>query len=290
MHDTVIVFKKFSTVSFRLINGKIMSLSALIILCLVIIAFAAPLIAPHDPAAVDLANKLKAPSLNYPFGTDHLGRCIFSRVIYGARTSLTVALIVVGISASTGTLLGLVSGYFGGFIDELIMRTVDIMLAFPSIILALAIIAALGPGLNNVMLALTLVHWTSYARLTRGEVLAVKEKEFVESARAMGNSQQRILFRYILPNVMTPVVVMSTLDIAHVILSASGLSFLGLGAQPPTPEWGAMVNDGREFIRTAPHLTIFPGLAIMLTALAFNSLGDRLRDALDPRLREGQIE
>ncbi|HBT20558.1 MAG TPA: glutathione ABC transporter permease GsiD [Peptococcaceae bacterium] len=282
--------KKFSTFSLRTANSRITALSALIILLLVFTAIAAPVIAPHDPVAVDLANKLKAPSLNYPFGTDHLGRCIFSRVIYGTRESLKVSLIVVSISASIGILLGLVSGYFGGLTDELIMRAVDIMLAFPSIILALAIITALGPGLNNVILALTLVHWTSYARLVRGEVLRIKEKEFVESARAMGNSQLRIMFRYILPNVMAPVMVVSTLDVAHVILSASGLSFLGLGAQPPTPEWGAMVNDGREFIRTAPHLTIFPGLAIMITSLAFNWLGDWLRDALDPRLREGRIE
>lgn len=291
MHDTVMVLKNFHHRSSRLISGrKMVFFSASVALFIGVIALAAPVLAPHDPTAVDLAAKLKYPSFAYPFGTDHLGRCILSRIIFGARVSLKAAAIVVVISASTGTLLGVISGYFGGLIDSLTMRVVDIMLAFPSIIFALAIVAALGPGLENVIIALAFVHWTTYARLARSEVLAIKEREFVESARALGNGHLRILLQYVFPNIAASIVVMATLDIAHVILSAAGLSFLGLGAQPPVPEWGAMVNEGREFIRTAPHLTVFPGLAIMVTVLSLNMLGDGIRDALDPRTQNRKVE
>lgn len=274
----------------RIIYNRVIKLSGLAVLFLVFIALAAPLLAPHDPTATSLSAKLQPPSMEYPFGTDHLGRCIFSRVIYGTRLSLQVALSVVVMSASIGITAGVISGYAGGFTDSLIMRVVDVMLSFPSIILALAIIAVFGPGTINVIVALTLVHWTTYARLSRSEVLSVKSKGYVESARAMGNGEGRIIIKYILPNILSPLLVMATLDIAHVILSAAGLSFLGLGMQPPEPEWGAMVNDGREFIRTAPYLTIFPGMAIMFTVFVFNLLGDGLRDAMDPRLRENRIE
>jgi peptide/nickel transport system permease protein len=254
-------------------------------LVLIFIAILAPFIAPHDPIEQNLEHRLLPPNAEYPLGTDNLGRCILSRLIHGTSVSLQIGVIVVGIAATTGVTLGLIAGYRGGLVDELIMRIVDVLLAFPGIILALAIAGILGPSLYNVMLALAVVGWTSYARVVRGSVLSVKEKEFVEAARALGAGEARIMFRHILPNVTAPVIVMATLGMAHVILAAAALSFLGLGAQPPTPEWGSMLNDGRAFMRTAPHLTIFPGLAIMVTVLAFNFLGDGLRDVLDPRLK-----
>jgi peptide/nickel transport system permease protein len=258
---------------------------AVIIFVLIFLAILAPFIAPHDPIEQNLEHRLLAPNTQYLLGTDNLGRCILSRLIHGASVSLLIGIMVVGISAFVGVTLGLLAGYRGGLIDELIMRIVDILLAFPGIILALVVIGILGPSLYNVMLALAIVGWTSYARVVRGTVLSVKEKEFVEAARVLGASDVRIMFRHILPNIMAPVIVMATLGMAHVILAAAALSFLGLGAQPPTPEWGSMLNSGRAFMRTAPHLTIFPGLAIMVTVLAFNFLGDGLRDALDPRLK-----
>lgn len=271
-------------------RDKVLVLSAAVVLIVILIALLAPLIMPHDPINVSLTDKVKPPSFQYPFGTDPLGRCVLSRVIQGARTSLLAAAIIITISGIGGVLLGLISGYKGGIVDSLIMRLVDVMLAFPSIILAMALIVSMGPGLGSVIIALTLVHWTGYARLVRAEVLTIKQSEFVEAARAMGNSSVRIIFKYILPNIITPVMVMASLDIAHIVLSMAGLSFLGLGAQPPEAEWGAMINQGREFIRTAPHVTLFPGLALMVTILAFSLLGDSLRDYFDPRLREGYIE
>jgi peptide/nickel transport system permease protein len=260
-------------------------IGAVIIFVLIVIAILAPFIAPHDPIEQNLEHRLLPPNMEYLLGTDNLGRCILSRLIYGASVSLLISIMVVGISTFVGVILGLLAGYSGGLIDEIIMRIVDILLAFPGIILALVVVGILGPSLYNVMLALAVVGWTSYARVVRGLVLSVKEKEFIEAAQALGASDARIMFRHILPNIMAPVVVMATLGMAHVILAAAALSFLGLGAQPPTPEWGSMLNGGRAFMRTAPHLTIFPGLAIMVTVLAFNFLGDGLRDALDPRLK-----
>ncbi|MCL0096285.1 nickel ABC transporter permease subunit NikC [Thermodesulfovibrionales bacterium] len=269
----------------RLKKHRLALIGAGIILVLIFIAVLAPFIAPHDPIEQNLEHRLLSPNTEYLLGTDNLGRCILSRLIHGTSVSLQIGVMVVGIAAFVGVTLGLVAGYRGGLIDELIMRIVDILLAFPGIILALVIAGILGPSLFNIMLALAVVGWTSYARVVRGAVLSVKEKEFVEAARALGAGEARIMFRHILPNVMAPVIVMATLGMAHVILAAAALGFLGLGAQPPTPEWGSMLNDGRAFMRTAPHLTIFPGLAIMVTVLAFNFLGDGLRDVLDPRLK-----
>ncbi|MCB8817039.1 nickel transporter permease [Desulfosporosinus shakirovi] len=271
-------------------RDKLLGFSSAVVLIIVLVGVLAPLIMPHDPISVSFADKVKPPSFQYPFGTDPLGRCVLSRVIQGTRTSLVAAAVIVSISGVGGVLVGLISGYKGGKADSLIMRSVDVMLAFPSIILAMALIVSMGPGLGSVIVALTLVHWTGYARLVRAEVLTLKESEFVEAARAMGNSSSRIIFKYILPNVIAPVMVMASLDIAHIVLSMASLSFLGLGAQPPEAEWGAMINQGREFIRTAPHVTLFPGLALMVTILAFSLLGDSLRDYFDPRLREGYIE
>ena len=267
----------------QLKKNKIAIIGLIIIISLAFIALFAPFIAPHDPIEQNLEKRLLPPCREYPMGTDDLGRCLLSRIIYGARVSLQLGVIVVGIITVIGVTLGLISGYYGGIVDEIIMRLVDVVLAFPGIILALAVAGALGPGLFNVMLALAMVGWTGLARVVRGSVLSVKQKEFVESARALGCSDLHIMTRHILPNVMAPVIVLATLDMAFIILAAAGLSFLGLGAQPPTPEWGSMLNNGRAFMRTAPHLTTFPGLAIMVAVLAFNFLGDGLRDVLDPR-------
>lgn len=284
MHDTVIRSRVSFNDFFRCFKkNKLAVIGLTIILSVILIAIMAPLIAPHDPFEQDLNNRFLQPCKDYPLGTDDLGRCILSRIIYGARISLVLGIIVVGISSIIGVVLGGLAGYYGGILDEIIMRIVDIMLSFPGIILPLAIAGVLGPGLFNVMLTLTLIHWISYARVVRGSVLSVKEKEFVESARALGAGTLYIMTHHILPNVITPVIVMATLGIGHVILLAAALGFLGLGVQPPIPEWGAMLNSGRAFMRTAPSLTFFPGLAIMITVLAFNFLGDGLRDALDPR-------
>ncbi|MCL0059918.1 ABC transporter permease [Dehalococcoidia bacterium] len=284
MHDLVTKIiegrRPLTEVFRRLKKHRLAMIGAAIILALVLIAVLAPFIAPHDPIEQNLEHRLLSPNTEYLLGTDNLGRCILSRLIHGASVSLQIGVMVVGIAAFVGVTLGLIAGYRGGLTDELIMRIVDILLAFPGIILALAIAGILGPSLYNVMLALAVIGWTSYARVVRGAVLSVKEKEFVEAARALGTGEARIMFRHILPNVMAPVIVMATLGMAHVILAAAALSFLGLGAQPPTPEWGSMLNDGRAFMRSAPHLTIFPGLAIMVTVLAFNFLGDALRDIL----------
>nr|BEL01496.1 ABC transporter permease [Dehalococcoides mccartyi] len=267
----------------KLKANKIALVGLIIIICFILTATLAPLIAPHSPTEQHLSLKLSPPSWEYPLGTDNLGRCVLSRIIYGAQTSLQIAVVVVGITGLLGTTLGLLAGYFGGLLDEIIMRITDVVLAFPGLILALVVAGLLGPGLFNVMLALAIVGWTSYARVVRGCVLSAKEKTFVEAARALGDSEAHILLRHILPEVMAPVIVMATLGMGSTILSAAGLSFLGLGVQPPTPEWGAMMNSGRDFLEAAPHLIIFPGLAILFTVLSFNFLGDGLRDALDPR-------
>lgn len=291
MDTTIAVEKRNKKLVVRFVKqDKLLVFSAAVVLIIILVALMAPLIMPNDPTAVSLTEKVQPPSFQYPFGTDPLGRCVLSRVIQGSRTSLVAAAIIVAISGTGGVLLGLISGYKGGLVDSLIMRLVDVLLAFPSIILAMALIVSMGPGLGSVIIALTLVHWTGYARLVRAEVLTLKQSEFVEAARAMGNSSVRILFKYILPNVIAPVIVMASLDIAQIVLSMASLSFLGLGAQPPDAEWGAMINQGREFIRTAPYVTLFPGLAVMVTILAFSLLGDSLRDHFDPRLREGYIE
>jgi peptide/nickel transport system permease protein len=274
----------------RLRKNKLAVTGLAIILFLVFVAVFAPLLAPHHPYEQVLEQALLAPSLEYPFGTDDFGRCIFSRVIYGTRLSLAIGVVVTTISAVVGITLGMLAGFYGGVVDEVIMRIVDIFLAFPGLILALVIAGLLGPGMFNVLFALALVGWMGYARVVRGAVLAEKEKEFVETAKALGASDFYIMCRHLLPNVLAPVIVMATLGIGQTILAAAGLSFLGLGAQPPVPVWGSMLNDGKAYLQTAPHLTIFPGLAIMITVLAFNFLGDGLRDLFDPRLRESKIE
>lgn len=274
----------------QLKKNKLALTGLVIILLLMIVALFAPVLAPHHPYEQDLDRALLGPSLEYPFGTDDFGRCIFSRIIFGTRISLAIGIIVTTISAVAGIILGMLAGFYGGVIDEVIMRIVDIFLAFPGLILALVIAGLLGPGMFNVLFALALVGWMGYARVVRGAVLSVKEKEFVETAISLGASDLYIMCRHLLPNVIAPVIVMATLGIGQAILAAAGLSFLGLGVQPPVPVWGSMLNDGKAYLQTAPHLTIFPGLAIMITVLSFNFLGDGLRDVLDPRQKEKKIE
>lgn len=248
-------------------------------------AVCAPILAPHDPTALLPVGGLQPPGWDHPMGTDLIGRDIFSRVLYGAQVSLTVGLIAVAISTSIGIVLGLIAGYFGELADNIIMRLIDMMLAFPGILLALTIVSFLGPGLTNVMIAVGISGIPNFARLVRGSVLAARENLYVDAARCIGCNSRRIVFRHILPNVVAPVIVLASLAYGWAILTAASLSFLGLGAQPPTPEWGIMLSDGRGLLREAPWITTFPGLAIMLSVLAANTLGDGLRDALDPRMR-----
>lgn len=242
-----------------------------------------PLLVPFDPAAQDLALRLAGPSAAHPFGLDELGRDILARVLAGARISFLVGLTVVAVSASVGTLLGAIAGYAGGLLDETISRLIDVLLAFPGLLLAIALVAVLGPSLANVLFALTLIGWVGYARLVRGQVLRAREFEYVQAARAQGAGVPRILWRHVIPTALPAVVVQATLGMAGAIIGEAALSFLGLGVQPPTPSWGTMLNGGRAHLLDAPHLTIFPGMAIAILVLAFNFLGDGLRDATDPK-------
>ncbi len=248
-------------------------------------ALAAPTLTPHAPADQELGRRLGPPGEGYPLGLDQLGRDIFSRLLYGARVSLTVGLVVVSLAASFGTTVGLAAGYFGQRVDEILMRVTDIFFAFPSLILAMAIAGALGPSLNNAMVAIAAVTWPIYARLSRAQVLQLREREFIEAAKAMGATEGRILLRHILPNSLAPLIVQASFNMGDAILTAAGLSFIGFGAQPPTPEWGVMVSEGRDYITTQWWVSTFPGLAILLAVTGFNLLGDGLRDLLDPRLR-----
>lgn len=259
------------------------------IVILVVFALAAifaPLVSPSDPLAQKVINGLRPPSAEHLMGTDKLGRDVFSRMIYGSRISLLVGVGVVAIAAGLGTLLGLVAGYAGGLADELVMRITDIFFAFPALILAMAIAAALGPNLRNALIAIAAVTWPVYARLIRGQVLSLKEREFVLAARATGVPRWRIILRHLLPNALAPLLVQSTFDLGAAITAVAGLSFIGFGAQPPTPEWGVMISEGRNYLATQWWLATFPALGILLVVAGFNLLGDGLRDALDPRLRK----
>ncbi|MGI8735268.1 MAG: nickel transporter permease [Pyrinomonadaceae bacterium] len=256
-----------------------------IVFLLVGLALTAPLLAPHDPAAQHVAERLESPSLTFPLGTDNLGRCILSRLLFGARLSLGFAGVASLLVLLLGVVVGAVSGYAGGFLDAVIMRVVDMVLAFPLLLLALAITGFVGVGIGSVLVGVITVWWASYARIVRGLVLSLRERPFIEAARAGGVTPIRIITRHVIPNVIPPIVVLATLEMGSLLLAISGLNFLGLGVQPPTAEWGAMLNDGRPFLRSAPQLMIYPGLAISLAVMGFNLLGDGLRDALDPRLR-----
>jgi len=251
----------------------------------VLLAFAAvlgPFLAPHDPDGLDLKNALEGPGARHWFGCDELGRDLFSRLLVGARASALVGLVVILISVTVGTTIGLVAGYAGGAVDQVVMRVVDVLLAFPGILLAIAVTGILGPSLGNVIFALSILGWTGFARLVRGQVLTLRDRDFVVAARSYGAPARRILWRHILPNVLAPVLVQATFGMAGVILAEASLSFLGLGPQD-VPTWGAMLSGGVDYLLFAPHLSLVPGVAIMLTVLAFNFLGDSLRDRLDPR-------
>ncbi len=275
----------------ELVRNKAALLGLVILVVIATAALLAPYLSPFDPTYQSVTQRLKAPPWRdaegrlFVLGTDHLGRDILSRLIYGARISLIIGVSAVALAGTLGTLIGLVAGYRGGAIDDLCMRLTDTMLAMPFILLALAVIAVLGPSLRNIIFVLGITSWVSYARVVRAEVLTLRTREFIAAASALGSGGRRIVFRHLLPNVLTPVIVIATLEVARMIILESALSFLGLGVQPPTPTWGGMLADGRAYLSTSWWLATFPGLAIMLTVLGINLLGDWLRDILDPRLQ-----
>lgn len=270
----------------RLRRNKSAMVGLALIGILFFVAIFADYVAPEGPDDQKLAEAFTSPSSQYPLGTDNLGRCVLSRIIYGSRASIQVGFVAIGISMVIGASLGALAGYFSKNIDNLIMRFVDVILAVPPILLAIAIVSALGASLTNLFIAVGIGYIPSFARVVRGSVLSIKEEEFVEAARAVGSSHIHIIIKHIIPNSLAPIIVQATLGVATAILSAAGLSFIGLGAQPPTPEWGRMLSTGLRFIRDAPWIATFPGLAIAFTILGLNLFGDGLRDALDPRLKD----
>lgn len=272
----------------RLKRNKMAVVGLVILIILVLLAVFANVIANYDNVVIkqNLSQRLQAPSAAHWLGTDEFGRDIFARLIHGTRVSLQVGIIAVGISIIIGGILGAIAGYYGGKLDNIIMRIMDIFLAVPSILLAIAIVSALGPSILNLMLAISISSVPSYARIVRASVLSIRDQEFIEAAKAIGASNTRIIFRHIIPNSLAPVIVQATLGVAGAILSTAGLSFIGLGIQPPAPEWGSMLSGGRQYLRYAWWVTTFPGIAIMITILSLNLLGDGLRDALDPRLKQ----
>ena len=267
----------------RLLKQKVTIMSVAIIALFMIAGILSPVLAPNNPTTSDIKHKLEGPSPQFPLGTDHLGRCILSRLLYAIPVSLGSALVVMLITVAAGTAIGVLAGYYGGIIDEAFMRFCDVFLAFPNIVLILAIVGMLGPSLIHILVAASLVQWVWYARMIRGMVLDVKQSLYIMAARVAGTADGTIIWQHILPNVFPQIAVLATLDIGWVILNISGLSFLGLGVQPPTPEWGTMLNDGRAFVRSSPMLMVYPGVMILLAVTAFNLLGDAVRDVLDPR-------
>ena len=267
-------------------RNRLMVLGTAIILGLLLVAAVAPLLATHGPYAQVLGDRLRAPSAAYLFGTDGLGRDIFSRVVHGARVTLTIALLVAAISTPLGMLIGIVAGYLGGMVDEIMMRLADVFLAFPRLILAIAFAAALGPGVENAILAIAIAQWPSYARLARAETLNVKNNDYIQAMRVLGAGKLTIMAGHILPLTLSSIIVRMSLDMGTIILTAAGLGFLGLGAQPPMPEWGLMVSDGRQYLVDQWWVSTLPGLAILVVVMGFNLLGDGIRDVLDPRQRQ----
>lgn len=268
----------------RFVRDRLSVTGLVVVGLFAVAALAAPLLTTQDPTVVNAAQRLAGPSPEHLLGTDHLGRDIWSRLLFGARWSLGSAALATLLVMTIGVGLGTVAGYYGGTVGNLTMRVVDVLLAFPSLVLALAVVGTLGPGIRNVMIGLVAIWWVDYARIVRSLVLTLREREFVTAARAFGASDLRIMTRHILPNVVAPVAVLASLEMGTLILAISGLSFLGLGVQPPLPEWGAMLNEGRPFLQRAPMLMVYPGVAISLVVLGFNLLGDGLRDVLDIRI------
>ena len=272
----------------RIFRNPLNLVALTIIGLLAVMALFASFIAPYDPLAQALGQRLEPPSAAHLFGTDQLGRDIASRLLYGARISLVIGVVVVASAGIVGTAVGLIAGYAAGFTDEALMRLTEVFLAFPPLILAMAIAGALGPSLTNAIIAIAAVTWAIYARLARGQILSLRQREFVEAARAIGVRPARIILRHLLPNAIAPLMIQASFDMGAAIIAAAGLSFIGFGAQPPTPEWGVMISEGRNFISTEPWLSLFPGLAILFAVGSFNLLGDGLRDVLDPRLRRAR--
>jgi peptide/nickel transport system permease protein len=284
MSSAAISFRRSVMVNAR--HNPLAAIGVVLVIVFVIFALFAPWIAPQDPAAINLPARLSAPSHSHFFGTDELGRDIFSRIVFGARISMLVGSCVVLASLGVGLIIGSIAGYYGGAIDRFVnVVLMNAFLSFPGILLAIAFVAFRGPGIFNLVLALSMGGWVGYARLVRGQVLAAREREYVEAARALGASDLRIIVRHILPNIIQPVIVQAAIGMAGAILAEATMSFLGLGVPPPTASWGAMLNDGRAHLFDAPHLVLFPALAVMLAVLSFNFIGDAMRDYLDPRSR-----
>lgn len=269
----------------RLLRDPLMVIGLIVVAAFALAAIAAPQLAPFDPTEVNPVDRLQGPGGSYLLGTDALGRDLLSRLLYGGRWSLGTAALATVAVMSLGVVAGTLAGFYGGWLDQAIMRVIDVLLAFPNLILALAIVGALGPGIHNVIIGLVAVWWVDYARIMRSIVLSLREAGYVEAALGLGASNLRIIGRHLIPNSVPPVIVLATLEMGTLLLALAGLNFLGLGAQPPTPEWGVMINDGRPHLTSAPHLMVFPGLAITLVVMGFNLIGDGLRDVLDPHLR-----
>ena len=282
-----IISESFMSQTFHyLMKNRLAVIGGILVLLVFILSIFAPLIAPYNPAKIDIKNILVGPSVSHPLGTDDLGRDVLSRMLWGGRISLEVGFVAVGIATIVGILLGSISGYYGGWVDSLIMRAVDIMLSIPTIFLVLAVIAILEPNIINIMVVIGLTSWMEPARLIRAEFISLKEREFVIAARAIGSTDRRIIMKHVLPNGLSPILVSATMGIGGAILIESALSFLGLGVQPPTPSWGSLLSSGKDNIEIAWWLSAFPGLAILITVLGYNLLGEGIRDALDPRQRE----
>jgi peptide/nickel transport system permease protein len=279
-------WEAFKTVSKRLLKNKAAVVGGIIILFFIFVAVFGPYFVKTDPLAQNLLNKLQPPSKEHWFGTDNFGRDIFSRIVHGAWLTLKVGFLSVLVGGIIGVVIGIFAGYYGGWFDTISMRIMDILLAFPGILLALAIVSVLGGSIRNVILAVGIFSVPAFARIVRGSTLQVKKLEYIDAVRSLGARDLRIIFRHILPNIMSPIIVQATMRIATAILTASGLAFLSLGAPPPTPEWGAMLNDGRTYMHNAGHMVLIPGIMIVIVVLAFNIFGDGLRDALDPKMKQ----
>jgi peptide/nickel transport system permease protein len=290
--DTSKTFESYETTSplrdmwVRLKRNKLALFGLFLVVALILIALSARIISPYDPIQISLKQSLRPPSLAHLMGTDVLGRDIFSRIIYGARASLIIGVVATSISLVIGVIVGAIAGFYGGWLDSILMRITDVFFAFPFFILAIAIMTFLGPSFINIFIALGIVGWTNYARLVRGQVMSVKECDYVEAAHAVGAKNARIIWRHVMPNTLAPIIVYTTMNIGGVILAEAGLSFLGIGVQPPSPSWGLMLAEASNFIFNAPWMVIWPGVAIFLTVLGYNLLGDGLRDALDPRMKQ----
>ena len=284
--NEVVVGNQLRRMWYSFCTRKVAVLGLVIVLIYIIVAIFAPLLAPYDPVKQDLANMLQTPGPKHLLGTDEMGRDILSRIIYGARISMKVGFYAVGVAFVIGIPLGIFAGYFGGKVDLLIMRAMDVLLAFPGILLSIVFVSVLGPNLDNAILSVGIYTVPNFARMARGETLALRNSEFIEAARAMGSGDIRIVFSHILINIVSPMIVMGTLSFGTAIITTSGMGFLGIGAQPPTPEWGAMLSSGRQYLLVAPHVTTYTGLAILFLVLGLNLLGDGLRDVLDPKMKD----